>query len=151
MKILTVKQLSVTAVVAAAAAHFNTFGRHTVFDLIVINRGTQAVSCQVGTMHLDRRQSVKCFSYRQISQFQRFLDRLAFSKLCCHTAGSDSRTAAKSLETDIGNDIVFDFNKNLHDIAAFGIAYSPTPSASGITPTLRGIHKMIHYFFHCMP
>ena len=74
-------------------------------------------------MHLDRRQSVKCFSYRQISQFQRFLDRLAFSKLCCHTAGSDSRTAAKSLETDIGNDIVFDFNKNLHDIAAFGIAY----------------------------
>ena len=98
-------------------------------------------------MHLDRRQSVKCFSYRQISQFQRFLDRLAFSKLCCHTAGSDSRTAAKSLETDIGNDIVFDFNKNLHDIAAFCIAYLADAVGIGHNTHITGIHKMIHYFF----
>ena len=55
-------------------------------------------------MHLDRRQSVKCFSYRQISQFQRFLDTHNVERVDAETYVMRT-TAAAAGGGDLSSDI----------------------------------------------
>ena len=104
--------------------------------------------CQQGTMHLNWRKSVQSLHHCFISHLQCFLYRFSFYKLCRHTAGRHSCTAAKCLElTILNNTIVINIQIHTHDVSALSIADGTYTTCVFNLTHIAGIIKMIHYLF----
>ena len=82
-----------------------------------------------------------------VGELHRLGDRLSLDKLRGHGAGGDGAAAAKGLKSYIHNDVIFDFQVDLHNIAAFGVAYFAHAAGVFHGTHIPGIAEMVHYLF----
>ena len=78
---------------------------------------------QHGAVQLVGGQTVQGFGHGLIGQAHGIVNGLALDHLGSHGGGGDSGAAAEGLELHVFDDVVFNFQIDLHDIAALGVAY----------------------------
>ena len=78
---------------------------------------------------------------------QRLLQIFSLYHFGHHAAGGNGGATAKRLEFYILNNPVLHFEKNLHDVAAFGIAYFADSISIFQFADIARVGKVVHNFF----
>ena len=82
-----------------------------------------------------------------VGQLHHLFDGLALDHLRGHGAGGDGAAAAEGGELGVGDDAVVDLQKDLHDVAALGVAHLAHAVRVLDDAHVPGVQKMIHHFF----
>ena len=97
-------------------------------------------------MNFDGRQAVQGFHHSLVCKFERIIDGFTFDEFCRHRTSSNCGATSERFKCHICDDIVFTLIYIRIMSPQRGFPTSPTPLGSFISPTLRGICKMIHDF-----
>ena len=92
-------------------------------------------------------QTVQRLGNGLVGQLQSLVDGLALDHLGGHGGRRDGGAAAKGLKLHVLDDIVFNFQINLHDVAALGVADLAHAVGALDGAHVPGVHEVIHNFF----
>ena len=116
--------------------------------LVVVLQGVfDSLFGQDRAVHLGGGQAFQGLSHSLVGQLHSLLNGLALDHLRSHGGGSDGRAAAEGLELHIHDDIIFDLQIDLHNVAALGVAHF-THAVGVLDDThIPGVHKVVHNNF----
>src|SRR5210317_1456982 len=97
-------------------------------------------------MHLLCRETIESLCYSLVAQFKSLVNGLADRHLRHHRGGSNGCTATKGLELDVLNNIVFNLEKDLHDVATGSVTNLPDPVGIFDLTHVTRVGEVIHNF-----
>ena len=98
-------------------------------------------------MELMGGQAVQRLGDRLVGELKNFGEGFPLDKLGCHRTGRDGRAAAKGLKFHIRDNAVLNFEINLHNVPADGVAHLAHTVRILDHTHVPGIPKVIHYLF----